>query len=95
MSEPRNNDDPSYIESADGAERPMKVVLRERKSMARRSPKAMREAAFRERAFMQGMLASCLCLVPLVLADTESTHELWCPAHGLLLSRLAQEKLTR
>lgn len=74
---------------------PMRKVIADRKRQANASPRAQREAAFRERAFMQAQLASCLCSVPLVMADTVSGHQLWCPGHHLLLSKRAQEKLHR
>lgn len=93
--EPRNVDDVPCVESADGAARPMREVLDERKRRANTSPRRVREAAFHERAFIQGQLGSCLCSWPLEKAETESGHPEWCPAHHLLLSKNAQEKLPR
>lgn len=91
--EPRNVIDVDYAE-LDG-QRPMREVLRDRSSRHNAQDKAMRENAFRERAFLQGQLASCLCCWPLEKTDTESEHAAWCPGHHLLLSKLAQEKLHR
>ncbi len=90
---PRNVTDVDYAEMDGPA--PMRKVLADRKRQANASPRAQREAAFRERAFMQAQLASCLCCFPLVKSETESEHERFCPSHHLLLSKLAQEKLHR
>jgi hypothetical protein len=51
-------------------------------------PKAQREASYRKRAGLIASLANCLCCYPLVLADTVSEHEEWCPSHGHHLSML-------
>lgn len=63
--------------------RPIREVLRERAQKHNAQSKATREAAFKERARLQGLLLSCLCCWPLIKADTESEHELWCPSHGV------------
>ena len=70
----------------DGDVRPISEVLDERKRKAGKIKRAEREAAFRERAWLQAMLGSCLCLYPLVKAATASEHDEWCPSHGLYLS---------
>jgi hypothetical protein len=71
---------------ADGETRPIREVLRERKRRERAQSKALREEAFRVRAGMQAVIQMCLCCYPLVLAETESQHEDWCPAHETFLS---------
>lgn len=71
----------------DGDVRPISEVLTERKRKAGTIRKADREAAFRERAWLQASLASCLCCYPLAKAETASEHAEWCPSHGLHLSR--------
>lgn len=72
---------------ADGKTKPIRQVLKERATAHKKQDEATRRAAFAERAFQQASLASCLCCYPLVIAKTESQHELWCPAHALCLSR--------
>ncbi len=90
---PRNVDDVSYAELDE--KRPMREVLKDRRRQAAGNPTKLRYEAFRERAFTQAQLVSCLCCYPLVLSDTDSQHESWCPAHHLLLSRIRQEKIDR
>lgn len=90
---PRNVDDVDYATLT--GPRPMKEVLRERRGLTNKQNKATREEAFRVRAGMQASLCSCLCCYPLVKRETSSEHEEWCPAHGIYLSRLAQEKFDR
>jgi 23S rRNA maturation mini-RNase III len=92
VSEPRNVDDVPYVESTDLETRPMREVLRDRAARSAKIPKAQREQAFRIRAGMQAVLGSCLCLVPLELYETESTHASWCPGNAIWLSQREAEK---
>jgi hypothetical protein len=74
---------------ADGETKPIRQVLKDRATAHAKQDKVTRLDAFKERAFMQAMCASCLCCWPLVVARTESQHDAWCPAHGLWLSMQA------
>lgn len=75
------------VEDADGTARPMRDVLAERRRRYLERPKAEREAAFRERAFLQGVLQACTCSWPVVKAETATEHEPWCTAHAWLVRR--------
>jgi hypothetical protein len=66
---------------ADGTVRPMREVLDERKRNEQTLPKAEREAAYRERAWMIALLQACTCGYPRQRAETESEHATWCIAH--------------
>lgn len=90
----RNVEDVAYTESAELEQRPMREVLKERASLHTQSgTRAQRDEAFRARALIQGMAGSCLCLWPIVKAETESEHEEWCVAHGIYLSAKAARAL--
>lgn len=75
--------------AGDADVRPINAVLQERKAGTAKFSRAMRELAFRERAYLQAELASCLCLFPLEMAETSSRHPEWCPGHSLHESRRA------
>lgn len=87
----RNVEDVDYA-TLDGP-RPMREVLHDRARLHNAQPKDQREAAFRERAGMIGMLQSCLCLFPLARASTASGHEEWCPADALHRSAAEVKRL--
>ena len=86
MTEPKKPRDVGWA-VAPGVTRPIREVIEEQKRQHKAQDKALREAAYRERAGMQVLLMQCLCCYPLVIAPTESQHELWCPAHHLFLSQ--------
>lgn len=71
--------DPGFMDS-DGKVTPLADVMAEKRRKLQSFPKAQREAAYRERAFMQAQLMACECCYPLVKAETPSGHELWCIA---------------
>lgn len=79
---------------AQGETRPIREVIESQKRQHRSQDKALREAAYRERAWRQALLLSCLCCYPLQLADTESQHEHWCPSHLMHLSKKAAAAAT-
>jgi hypothetical protein len=72
--------------TAQGEMRPIREVIRSRRDHHAAQPRATREAAYRERAFQQVMLATCLCCFPLIKVETPTGHEEWCPAHAMWLS---------
>lgn len=83
----RNVEDVGYV-AADLTAKPMREVLRERKSLIATIPLKIRESAYRDRAGIIGVLQACLCGYPIRKAPTESEHELWCPSTALLASQL-------
>lgn len=87
----RNVEDVAYV-AADLSETPMREVLRDRKSLVATIPRALREAAYRERAGIIGVLQSCLCAMPLRRAETDSGHADWCPSTALLASQREASK---
>lgn len=81
-----------YVQS-DGSRSAIRQVLDDRKRRHNAQNRATREAAFRERAWQQALLLQCLCCYPIVMADTLSRHEEWCPAHALWRSSELQKKM--
>jgi hypothetical protein len=72
---------PTLCLASDGTARPMREVLDERRRNEQTLPKAEREAAYRERAWMIALLQACTCGYPRQRAETESEHATWCIAH--------------
>jgi hypothetical protein len=66
--------------------KPIREVLADRKCKHADQDKAIRYAAFKTRSRIQALMHQCLCCYPLEIADTESQHDEWCPAHALFLS---------
>lgn len=80
--EEKKGRDEGYMQ-ADGTLRPIREVLDEQKRNHNAQEKALREAAFRERAKQQSLLATCLCCYPLTEYPTASRHAAWCPSEGM------------
>lgn len=78
---------------ADGETKPIREVLAERKRNHNAQDKALREAAYRERAWQQALLLSCICCAPLVKYETVSGHDEWCVSHRMWMSSEVQKKL--
>jgi hypothetical protein len=77
----RNVLDVSYV--ATSGDRPMREVIRERQTKARKFSKAKAQEAYRERARTIALLQTCLCCYPLVTCATASEHEDWCPSEHM------------
>ena len=76
-----------YVQS-DGSVQAMASVLAQRAELAKLKGRKRLEAAFRFRAGLQGVLASCLCDYPLTHYETVSHHHFSCPATRIFESLL-------
>lgn len=75
-----------YVQS-DGSTQVMETVLAERRELTKLKGRKRMDAAYRLRAGMIGVLASCLCDYPLERYATESGHHEKCPSEGLVMSK--------